>query len=98
MRYVRQLSLLPSEAFFAESDDYTRLALVLRVLPDEKLRAWLRQCRASRRDDCPYEVFWCCLIAKYVYQVITYAELIRELWRNASLRRLVGLDSPGGMP
>ena len=98
MRYVRQLSLLPSEEFFAESDDNTRLTLVLRALPDEKLRAWLRECRASRRDDYPYEVLWCCLIAKYVYQIITYAELIRELWRNESLRRLVGLDSPGAMP
>ena len=39
MRYDRQLSLMPSEEFFAESDDNTRLALVLRALPDEKLRA-----------------------------------------------------------
>jgi len=98
MRYVRQLSLLPSEQFFAESDDNTRLQLVLRALPDENLRAWLRQCREGRRDDYPYDVLWRCLIAKSVYQTVTYAELIRELWRNESLRRVVGLDSPGGMP
>ena len=98
MRYVRPLSLLPSEEFFAESDDNTRLALVLRALPDEPLPAWLRQCRDGHCDRYPYEVLWCCLIAKYVYQIITYAELIRELWRNESLRRLVDLDSPGAMP
>ena len=56
MRYVRQLSLLLSEQFFAESDDNTRLALVLRALPDEKLRTWLGQRRDGRRDDYPYDI------------------------------------------
>jgi hypothetical protein len=51
MRQVRQLQLLPSDEFFAESDDNTRLMLVLNALPDAKLLAWLRECRRQRRDD-----------------------------------------------
>lgn len=98
MHYVRQLSLLPSEQFFAARDDNCRLALVLRALPDEKLRAWLRQCRAGRRDKYPYEALWCCLIAKFVYQIDTYADLIRILWRNETLRRMVGIQSQGELP
>ena len=69
MRQVRQLQLLPSDEFFAESDDNTRLMLVLNALPDAKLLAWLRECRRQRRDDYPYEVLWRCLAAKSVYRI-----------------------------
>jgi len=43
-------------------------------------------------------VLWRCLIAKYVYQIRSYAELVRELRRNGSLRRLVGIASLAGVP
>jgi hypothetical protein len=59
---------------------------------------WLRCQRKGRRNEYPLEVLWRCVIAKYVYQIRTYAELIRELWRNGSLRRLVGIASPGYIP
>lgn len=98
MRQVRQLQLLPSDEFFAESDDNTRLMLVLNALPDAKLLAWLRECRRQRRDDYPYEVLWRCLAAKSVYRIDNYAELVRELRRNPALRRMVGIDSSAGIP
>lgn len=43
-------------------------------------------------------MLWRCLIAKFVYQIDTYAELIRELRRNGSLRRMVGIASIQRVP
>jgi len=98
MSYVRQGTLFTFEHFIAEHDDNERLVLTLAALPDEALLRWLREQRQQRRDDYPYEVLWRCLIAKYVYQIRTYAELIRELRRNGSLRWLVGIESLERVP
>lgn len=98
MCYVRQGELFSYEEFVGERDDNERLVLTLSALPDERLVHWLRVQRKGRRDDYPLEMLWRCVIAKYVYQIRTYAELIRELWRNGSLRRLVGIASPGFIP
>jgi hypothetical protein len=38
------------------------------------------------------------VIAKFVYQIGTFAGLIRELKRNGSLRRMVGIDSRARVP
>ncbi|MBM3498465.1 MAG: transposase [Armatimonadetes bacterium] len=56
----------------------------------------LREPRLGHRDEYPVEVLWRCVVAKFVYQIKTYAELVRELWRNGSLRRVVGLE--GSIP
>jgi transposase, IS5 family len=98
MGYIRQGELFSYEEFVGEHDDNTRLVLTLSALPDEGLVSWLRAQRKGRRNDYPLEVLWRCVIAKYVYQITTYAELLRELWRNGSLRRLVGIPSPGCIP
>lgn len=98
MSYVRQGELFSYEEFVGAHDDNTRLVLTLSALPDERLVSWLRAQRKGRRDDYPLEVLWRCVVAKYVYQITTYAELIRELWRNGSLRRLVGISHPGRIP
>ncbi len=45
----------------------------------------------------PLAVLWRCVLAKFVYQLKTYAELMRELQRNGSLRRLVETSSRGRM-
>jgi transposase len=71
---------------------------VLAELPDELLVSWLQAQRRGRRDDYPLVILWRCLLAKYVYQIRTYAELIRELHRNGSLRWLVGIDNPERVP
>jgi len=96
--YVHQGRLFTFADFVAEYDDNERLVSVLAALPDERLLWWLRQRRRGRRDDYPNEVLWRCLIAKFVYQIRHYAELIRELRRNGSLRRLVGIDGLEGVP
>ncbi|MBM3498027.1 MAG: transposase [Armatimonadetes bacterium] len=87
---------LPFEEFVAEKDDNRRLEWVLATLPDGPLLRYLREPREGRRNEYPVEVLWRCVVAKFVYQIKTYAELIRELWRNGSLRRLVGLE--GSIP
>jgi len=96
--YIRQGELFSYEDFVAEHDDNTRLVLTLQALPDEGLVGWLRRERKGRRDEYPQEVLWRCVVAKFVYQIRTYAELIRELRRNGSLRRLVGVVSLRRVP
>jgi IS5 family transposase len=99
MGYVLQRSLFSYEEFVeASGDDNTRLVATLAALPDESLLAWLRAMRAGRRDDYPLEVLWRCEVAKRVYQLGTYAELIRELRRNGSLRLVVGIPSIERVP
>lgn len=98
MSYIRQGQLFSYEDFVADEDDNTRLVLTLSALPDEELLAWLRGERRGRRDGYPQEVLWRCLIAKFVYQMVSYAELARELRRNGSLRRLVGIAGLGAVP
>ena len=98
MSYLLQPQLFPFDEFAELDDDNSRLALVLLMLPDERLLHWLNQLRAGRRDDYPQTMLWRCLIAKLVYQIETFAELMRELRRNASLRRMVGIVSIERVP
>jgi transposase len=91
MSYLLQPQLFPFDEFTELDDDNSRLALVLLMLPDTRLLRWLSERRAGRRDDYPQAMLWRCLIAKFVYQIGSFAELIRELRRNGSLRRLVGI-------
>jgi IS5 family transposase len=98
MSYIRQPQLITYDALCEQYDDNSRLLLILRALPDERLLAWLARQRAGRRNEYPQEVLWRCLIAKAVYQIGTYAGLIRELSRNESLRRVVGIDNPKRVP
>jgi len=98
MSYVLQGTLFSYDEFAEGTDDNTRLVATLRALPDEGLLRWLREQRGGRRDEYPQDVLWRCLIAKLVYQIRTYAELIRELRRNGSLRRLVGIPSVERVP
>lgn len=98
MYLIRPASLFSCEEFFTERDDNSRLLLVLTALPDEQLIGWLQAQRGKARDDYPWLMLWRCLIARYVYQIRTDAELIRELHRNGNLRWLVGIASPEGVP
>lgn len=98
MSVLLQPQLFSFDDFVEIDDDNCRLALVLWMLPDTRLLRWLDQQRAGRRDDYPQAMLWRCLIAKFVYQIGTYAELIRELKRNGSLRRMVGAQSKARVP
>ena len=98
MSYVRQATLFTYDDFVDEHDDNERLVLTLAALPDEALLRWLEDRRRGRRDEYPVRMLWRCLIAKSVYQITAYAELIRELRRNGSLRRLVGIPHLDRVP
>jgi len=98
MSYVRQGTLFPFDESAGDLGDNERLVLVLSALPDEGLVAWLRRHRRGRRDDYPLEMLWRCLVAKFVYQIGRFSDLVRELTRNGSLRRLVGIESLGRVP
>ena len=98
MYLIRHTPLFSCEEFFTERDDNSRLLMVLTALPDEKLVGWLQAQRGKARDDYPWLMLWRCLVAKYIYQIRTYAELIRALHRNGSLRWLVGIESPDEVP
>ena len=84
--------MLPFDEFVAVEDDNRRLNWVLEALPDEELLRHLWEERDGHRNEYPPGMLWRCVVAKFVYQIKTYAELIRELWRNASLRRIVGCE------
>ena len=88
--------MLPFDEFVAVEDDNRRLVWVLDALPDGALLRHLREEREGHRNEYPVEMLWRCVVAKFVYQIKTYAELIRELWRNGSLRRIVGCE--GSVP
>lgn len=98
MSVLLQPQLFPFDDFVEIDDDNCRLALVLWMLPDTRLLRWLDEQRAGRRDDYPQEMLWRCVVAKFVYQIDTFAELIREIKRNGSLRRMVGIDSRARVP
>ena len=98
MSYIRQGQLFSWEEFVENEEDNTRLVLVVDARADEKLLQWLRDRRKGRRNEYPLAVLWRCVVAKFVYQIKTYAELIRELQRKGRLRRLVGIASRGWVP
>lgn len=98
MSVLLQPQLFPFDDFVEIDDDNCRLALVLWMLPATRLLRWLDEQRAGRRDDYPQVMLWRCVIAKFVYQIDTFAELIRELKRNGSLRRIVGVQSKALVP
>ncbi len=98
MSHILQLQLEPFDRLVEAYDDNERLVMVLGALPDQRLLSWLERERAGRRNEYPQEVLWRCVVAKYVYQIRTYAELVRELERNASLRRVVGIPHRDRVP
>jgi len=79
-----------------QSSDLDRLRMVLGGLDDEELMQALEKERKQRRDDYPVRVCWNCLLAGLVLQHAHGAGLLRELKRNPSLRRAVGMDPHKG--
>lgn len=100
MSYCAQGRLFTFEDFCSEHDDNTRLVLVLSALEPwlEGVIYSLQRKRLGRRNRYPVRVMLRCLIAGWVYQIPVKNELIRELRRNGSLRRLVGIESIDRVP
>ena len=98
MSYLRQPPLLSFDKFQNLDGDNSRLGLVILALEDTRLLRWLEKQRAGRRNKYPQEMLWYCWLAKFVYQIDTDAEMIRELKRNGSLCRLVGIHSDEHVP
>ena len=92
MSYIRQGKLFTFEDFFSEGDDNHRLLLVLSVLDDDELIRRLESSRKGRRNRYPVRMLWQSLIAAKVYGIATVNGLIRELRRNESLRKVVGIN------
>lgn len=98
MSYIRQGQLFSFEDFFGEGDDNHRLLLVLKVLDAERLIGKLEKQRKGRRNTYPVRMLWQCLIAAKVYGIGVVNDLIRELRRNESLRKVVGIKHIGLVP
>ena len=100
MSYFYQPTLFTYEGFVEEYDDNIRLVLALSTLEPhlEPLIRKLERGRMGRRDRYPIRMLMNTFIASYVYQIPVKNELIRELRRNGSLRRLVGIGTLEGVP
>lgn len=79
-----------------QASDLERLGLLLNSLDDEALMQELERDRKGRRDDYPVRVCWNCVLAQGLLGHAATAALLRELRRNPSLRRAVGMDPNRG--
>ena len=70
----------------------------LEAVPDGKLLASLQEWRGQGRDDYPVHFLWGTLLCAIVLRHTTIEGCLGELSRNAGLRRLVGIDTEGGVP
>jgi hypothetical protein len=100
MSYCAQGRLFTFEDFCEDHDDNTRLVMVLSALEPylSPLVCKLSRERQGRRNKYPVDVMMKCFIAGWVYQIPVKNELVRELRRNGSLRRLVGIESIDRVP
>jgi transposase, IS5 family len=100
MSYCLQGRLFTFEDFCDDHDDNTRLVLVLSALEGYLAPlVWkLERERVGRRNRYPVRVMMKSFIAGWVYQIPVKNELIRELRRNGSLRRLIGIETIESVP
>lgn len=98
MSYCAQGQLFTFYDFFSKYDDNHRLLLVLESLDDDELIWKLESERKGRRNRYPVRMLWQSLIAAKVYGIPTTNGLIRELNRNESLRKVVGIRHVGLVP
>lgn len=70
----------------------------LAAIPDGKLLASLRASRHRGRNDYPVGALWGTLLLQIVLRHPTTEACLAELRRNEGLRRLIGIESEGGVP
>lgn len=97
MSYSVQPPLLALKDFWG-SDSNDRLVLVLGALDLDPLLQRLDRRRGRGRRGYSLRMMLQAVIAAWVYNLHSMAELRRELLRNGSLRILVGIQSVAGVP
>src|SRR2546430_2051713 len=95
--YCVQPPLLALKDFF-HSDSNDRLVSVLAVLDLEPLLQLLDHRRGRGRKGYSHRILLQAVIAAWVYNLHSMAELRRELIRNGSLRLLCGISSVDKVP
>lgn len=98
MSYYAQTQLFTFEDFFSEGDDNHRLLLVLDALESDALLWKLESERKGRRNSYPIRMLWQSMMAAKVYGIDSINGLIRELRRNESLRKIVGIKHVSLVP
>jgi hypothetical protein len=71
---------------------------LLAALPDGKLLGSLRNARGKGRNDYPVGVLWGALVLRVALRHPTTEAMLAELLRNEGLRRVIGIESEGGVP
>jgi len=81
-----------------DSPSLTTLRAFLQAVPDDKLLHQLRRWRGRGRDDYPVTALWGVVLLTIVLRHPTTEACLAELRRNASLRRLIGIESEERVP
>jgi hypothetical protein len=71
---------------------------LLAAIPDGKLLNSLRAARGRGRNDYPVSVLWGVVVLRIALRHVTTEAVLAELRRNEGLRRLIGIESEGGVP
>ena len=98
MAIIPQTTLFSWENDIENLGDLERLVFVLESIPDETFIRKLEQERGKGRNDYPVRAMWNMIIAMIVFGHARYADIIRELKRNAQLRYLCGFGMFGQTP
>jgi hypothetical protein len=81
-----------------DSPSLGTIKAVLASLPDGHLLDGLRQARGRGRNDYPVHVLWGVVVLTIVLRHSGFEACLGELRRNASLRRLIGIESEEQVP
>jgi hypothetical protein len=92
MAIIPQLRLFSWENDIEILGDLERLILVVETMPDEELMHRLEKKRGNGRDDFPVRAMWNSIISGIVFQHASIESMMRELRRNAQLRRVCGFE------
>ena len=98
MAIIPQITLFSWEDDIENLGDLERLDSVLKNLPDEEFVRKLERERGRGRDDYPVRVMWNVVIAMIVLGHQRFADVIRELHRNAQLRWVCGFGLGDPIP
>jgi hypothetical protein len=90
MYSLSQISMFSWENDAENLGDLKRLVFVLENLPDAELIRALKAERKNGRNDYPIRAMWNMLIAMIVFGHSRFADIIREMKRNAQLRAICG--------
>jgi hypothetical protein len=71
---------------------------LLAAIPDGKLLNSLRTARGKGRNDYSVSVLWGVVVLRIALRHVTTEAVLAELRRNGGLRRLIGIESEGGVP